>query len=194
MNLDDFLSHQGIQYKIIRNNTIIANEIKGLPNHETNTNKKYIGFKPTVDIQYGDCLIGPTGQRIYVVDTDVAYFGGEPFQLKAYYQTESEHLNPASNQNVIYNISNVSSSVIGTGNVATISYTENLQNLKKTIEDVGSPDKEELQQIISLLELVVEDKIPAKKGLLSKFRDILAKHSWLIPQLTKIMLDWMTSD
>ena len=191
-NLESFFALGGVEYQVFRNNSVIAKET-GIPNHEKATSNKYIGFRPLTDIKPGDCLINPVNEKLYVVDIQTDIHRGQPFQLKAYYQTEVEYSAPTTPQSTIFNINNANNSVIGNNNVLNINYTDCLQKLKKSIENSNEADKEELSKIVSLLELIVEDNIPVKKGLLSKFSDIIAKHSWLASQITTLLLSWLTS-
>ena len=192
MNIDSFLKKQGVQFRVVRNNVAIA-EVIGLYNHEQATSKKYIEFKPDTDIQPNDCLINPAKEKSYVTDVQTSFFAGNPFSLKAFYESETEHNAGSANQSVIFNINNATGSVIGNHNILNVSYSNQLQELKKAVESADEPDKKELSEIVSLLELIVENRLPVKKGLLSNFSDIIAKHSWLASQLTALLISWLTS-
>ncbi len=189
----NLLSNHGVLYKVIRDNKEIAQEM-GLPNHEKETAKKYIGFRPLTDIVPGDCLVSIVNEKVYVSDVQTAYYSGKPFQLKVYYQTEAEHNAAQPTGGTIFNIGTASGSVIGSNNVMNINYTDGLQGLKDAANTAASEaDKAELQKLVSLLELVVQDAVPVKKGLLSKFSDTIAKHSWLASQVTGILFNWLTT-
>ena len=43
-DLDFFLQRNGISYSIERNDTLIHHSLTGVPNTETSSGKKYIGF------------------------------------------------------------------------------------------------------------------------------------------------------
>ncbi len=192
MSILNFLERHGVEVSVFRNNECIA-KVTGLYNREKATSKKYIGFEPGTDIKIGDCIINDVGDKSYVIDVQTDYFGGEAYQLKAYYQTEAEHQIQDVSQSVIFNINNANGSVIGNNNVLNIDYNANLRELRKTISGSNPEDKEELDKIVSLLELIVEDNVPIKKGILSKFTDLLAKHSWLSTQVAAVLLNWLTS-
>lgn len=61
------------------------------------------------------------------------------------------------------------------------------------IENSTSPDKEELQQIINLLEMVLNNQVPAQKGLLSKFSAVLERNSWITGSIASALLSWLTT-
>lgn len=188
-SLDTFFRTQGLSFSIIRNSETISSII-GMFNIETSTKRRYIAFKPNADIRLHDIILSPTNEKFFVVDIFTQFIGGTPYQLKAYYKTEAEQ-NTTNSSNTVFNIGNVSNSVIGNNNIATFNYQQLLSDMKAKAET--STDKEELKQIISLLEMIVDDKIPAKKGLLSSFGNTLAKHSWLTGQIANVILSWLTS-
>ena len=65
----------------------------------------------------------------------------------------------------VYNIGTANSSVFGNHNNFSISYNESLSNLKNEVQNSDSTDKEELQEIVQLLEMIVNNKVPASKGI-----------------------------
>lgn len=56
-----------------------------------------------------------------------------------------------------------------------------------------SPDKEDLQQLLSLLEMLVNDRIPAQKGMLSKFSAVMERNSWITGAISSTLLGWLMS-
>ncbi len=192
-NLDIFLQQNGISYSVNRNDTLIYRSITGLPNTEKNTGKKYIGFIPETDIQPNDILTNPTGEVIYITDTQTQFIHQEPYQLKAYYQTKYEKAYNTQSNSPVFNIGTAYGSVIGTQQSVTVNYTDSLQAVKKQIEDFDSPDNEDLQQIISLLEMIVNNQLPPQKGLLSKFSAVLERNSWIASPIASVLISWLTS-
>ena len=185
-----FINDNGIIFKIERNCSIIT-ELKGLPNHEKSTSKKYIGFMPDSDVQPGDWLINPSNERLFVSDTMTDFFFGEKNQLKAYYQTTVEYNSKTQAQPMVFNISNANNSIIGTQSVVTMNINNSIQSAREQIASHDSNDKEELQQIISLLEMVINNQVPAQKGLLSKFSAVMERNSWITGTISSILLNWL---
>lgn len=186
-----FIKQRGINFHIERNGCIIS-DLKGLPNHEQSTSKAYIGFLPGSDVVVGDWLINPSNERFYVHDTITDYFMGTVSQLKAYYQTVSEY-NSTSAATNIFNIGTANGSVIGTQANVLLNYNDSLQNAKKLIASTDSPDKEDLQQIIALLEMVVNNHVIPQKGLFSKFSDVMERNSWITSAISSTLLGWLMS-
>lgn len=191
-NLEYLLQEHGLSYSVERNDSLIHRSITGLPNTEKNTGNKYIGFMPGTDIYQNDVLTNPAGEKFYVTDIQTQFIHQEPYQLKAYYQTKYEkscdsHCSP------VFNIGTAYGSVIGTQQSVTINYKDSLQTTKKQIEESDSPDKEELQQIISLLEMIINNQLPPQKGLLSKFSAVLERNSWITSPIASALIGWLTS-
>ncbi len=74
-----------------------------------------------------------------------------------------------------------------------ISYNESLSNLKNEVQNSDSTDKEELQEIVQLLEMIVNNKVPASKGIFSKFSEIMERNSWITGSVMSTILSWLTS-
>ena len=115
---------------------------------------------------------------------------GEKSHLKAYYKTMSEHNSEAKATN-IFNIGNASNSVIGTQSVVTMNITSSIQEARERINSSDSDDKEDLKQIINLLEMVVNNQVPAQGGLLSKFSSVIQRNAWISSPISSIVLNWL---
>lgn len=187
-----FITDRGIIFKVERNSIIVLEE-KGLPNHEKATSKKYIGFMPRTDVKSGDWLINPANERLYVKDTITSYFLGEESELKAYYQTFAEYQSESNSSSNVFNIGTAYGSVIGSQSNVVLNYNDSIQNIKDQIESSNSEDKEELQQIVSLLEMIVNDKVTPQKGLLSKFSAVMERNAWITGSITSALLSWLTT-
>lgn len=187
-----FINERGIMFKVERNGSIVS-ELKGLPNHEKSTSRQYIGFMPDSDVQAGDWLINPANERLYVLDTITNFFLQQKSQLKAYYQTVAEHNTKTEQATTIFNIENPTNSVIGTQTNVTVNIDNSIHEAKEQVNSSDSEDKEELQQIISLLEMVVNNQVPAQKGLLSKFTSVIQRNSWIASPISSILLNWLLS-
>lgn len=191
MPFNDFINRHGIKYAIIRNESLLSEQI-GLPNTDS-MGKRYIGFKPDADIKINDQLINPANEKVYVINVKTQFFGKEPQQLKAYYQTEYVHTNISfTSRTVVNNPKSISNSSAGNNNIATSNYQQLLSEIKAKVEKCEE-DKEELQQIISLLELIANDKVQPTKGILSSFYSLMERHSWLKISVSGFILSFLTS-
>ena len=188
----EFLAMDGQQYSIERNGNIVDVH-DGLDNCDEHKDA-YVGFLPGTDIKTGDWLINTSGEKFYVYDVKTVYINHSPNELQAFYETESSHnrSKQASISNT-FNVSNVNNSVIGNYNSATISYNDALMNLKNTVDSSNSADKAELQEIIKLLEMILNDKVPASKGILSKFSEVMERNSWITSSVAGVILSWLTN-
>lgn len=173
-----------IDFEVYRNSNLLYTK-KGLKNTEKGSNKKYIGFYPDVDIQIGDVLSNPNSSvKYYITDIDTSTYNGEIFQIKAYYQNTSPSSQTTS---TIYNIGNASNSIIGNQQQAILNNSSfSIEDLKKLVELYGNNDKEQLYELVSLLQKSLEDD-DFHKSKLSKFSDLIAKHSWLPTAIAQIV-------
>lgn len=180
MIFESLLSMHGLNMQIERDGEIIAT-VPGLPNRETATNRQYVGFCPGTDIKIDDVVITPASERLYVTETQASFFQKQQEEIKAFYMTEVEKKRKENEQRQsnIYNIGTAYGSVIGTANTATINYQTNFQELRERAEAEDAPDKEQVQKLVDLVEMIVNDQIPPQKGLLSKFSETMERHSWI---------------
>lgn len=187
------LQQSGQPYDVERNSQIIFS-LTGLSNHEKTTQKAYIGFPPGSTIQAGDWLINSVGERFYVKDTVTDYFMKNPNQLKAFYLTAAEFsMQETSSSAIVFNIGTATGSVIGTQSVVNMNYQNSIQQLHDQITKSDSPDKEQLEKIVSTLELIVNGDIPAQKGILSKFSRTMERNSWIAGAIASTLLSWLTA-
>lgn len=192
MNPLNSFKNQMIDFEICRNSLHISTE-KGLKNTENSTHKKYIGFFPNADIQVGDILSIPNSNiKYYVIDTDTATYMGEIYQIKAYYQNTPPNENKYPNH-VVFNVQDSPNSIIGTQTSAIINNPNfNISDLDNLIETHGGNDKKELYQLSSQLQELLE-KDDFHKSKLSKFSDLIAKHSWLPTAIAQIISAFLQS-
>lgn len=188
---EKLLKSNGQEFHVERDNEIIAT-YDGLAN--TSNGEKYIGFRTTADIKLGDWLINSVGERFYVRDKNIDYIAGKPNKLKILYDTEAEYNNKqVSIPSTVYNIETANSSVFGNYNNISISYNQSLSSLKNIVQNSDSPDKEELQEIVNLLEMIINNKVPASKGIFSKFSDVMKRNSWITNPLMSAIFSWLTN-
>lgn len=91
----------------------------------------------------------------------------------------------------VFNIQQVSNSAFG--NAGTVAIDNSISSLREQIESSNSLDKEDLQKITNILEMIKADEIPPKKGLLSRFSDVLERNGWYKPHVAGIILTWLMS-
>lgn len=95
---------------------------------------------------------------------------------------EHEEINMQSPSQVInnFNAPVTNSAISNTGNV-TMNITSSFDDMRSEIEshNLDSSDKEIALKLIDCLETLIENDAPLKKGALSKFSDVISKHSWL---------------
>ena len=193
MIFENFLKRHGIDMRIERNGEIIST-IPGLPNRETATNRKYVGFRPGTDIKVDDVVITPANERLYITETQASYFQKHQEEIKAFYMTEAEkhRKETEQRQSNVYNIGAAYGSVIGTANTATINYKTNFQELRERAELENAPDKEQVQKLIDLVEMLVNGQVPPQKGLLSRFSETMERHSWITSAVASALVSWLT--
>lgn len=187
--MNNFIETSGIMYSVERNFQIVSS-FKGLINRSKDSGKRYIGFHPNTDIQVGDWLINPQGDRYYVDDKETASFRGSPHELRCFVKSQAEY-NKSATATTVFNIGTATGSVIGTQSSVTLNYNTSIQQIKDQVDTCSSPDKEELQQLISLLEMIVEDRLPVQKGILSKFSAVMERNSWITSSIASTLLSWL---
>lgn len=111
--------------------------------------------------------------------------------MRAFYQTTTEHNAKTETATTIFNIETATNSVIGTQSTITMNINNSIQEAREQIDSSNSNDKEELQQIISLLEMVINNQVPAQKGLLSKFSAVMERNSWITSTISSALLNWL---
>ena len=187
--LNHFIS-QMIEFQIYRNSVLI-DTVKGLKNTEKGSNKKFIGFFPDVDIQIGDFLMVPnTSIKYSIIDVDTSTYMGEIYQLKASYQTAPAE---AKQPSVTFNVNSSPNSIFGTQASAIINNPSfNISDFDSLIESNGGTDKKELYQLSSQLQELLE-KDEFHKSKLSKFSDLIAKHSWLPLAIAQVISAYLQS-
>lgn len=190
MNPLNHFRNQMINFQIYRNSTLI-DTVKGLKNTEKGSNKKFIGFFPDVDIQIGDFLMVPnTSIKYSIIDVDTSTYMGEIYQLKAYYQTAPAE---AKQPSVTFNVNSSPNSIFGTQASAIINNPSfSISDFDSLIESNGGTDKKELYQLSSQLQELLE-KDEFHKSKLSKFSDLIAKHSWLPLAIAQVISAYLQS-
>ncbi len=182
----------GETFLINRNHELVS-QSKGLMNREQSTNIRYIGFPPDAPIEIGDWLINDSGDRFYVYDKETQSSFGVPVQLKCFIKTKAEYNSRQNTGSITYNIGTATGSIIGNQSNFTFNYESNIQQLRDQLANSDSPDKAELEQLVTLLEMVINDQAPPQKGLFSKFASALERNGWFAPQVAATLLNWLTT-
>lgn len=184
MPIADFIEWQGIPFKISRGNSQVATA-QGLKNYDKTKRMDCAQFYPNTDIKVGDTLTMPDGKTVYVCDTDVLYWDGKAEALTAFYTT-----NPVASPEptvTVFNIGSVNNSVVGNNNHVTMT----IQEMRAKAAQEGGADKEELQEIISILEKLVSGQEPPKKGLLARFSGSMERNSWITNAIASAIIGWL---
>ncbi len=178
--LNNFKNYM-IDFEVHRNSKHIST-VKGLKN--SYQGKNFIEFFPDVDVKIGDILTN-FNINYYVIDIDTQTWMGEISAIKAYYQTTPP--NNLQSNSTVFNINNASNSIIGNQQSAILNNSSfNIDDLKQLIELYGNNDKEQLLELTSLLKECI-DKDDFRKSKLSKFSDLISKHSWLPTAIAQII-------
>lgn len=96
---------------------------------------------------------------------------------------EQEKTTPPASASIINNFNApVSNSAIATTGDVTIKLNNSFDEMRSEINshNMESSDKEVALKLIDYIETLTENDAPLKKGFLSKFSDVVAKHSWLL--------------
>lgn len=188
-----FITTRGTVFRIERNGEFISTAL-GLPNHEKATQKPYIGMLQDADVNIGDWLVNPANDRFLVKDKIADFAFNEFQQYKIFYLTEAQAKKESSaSASTIFNIGTATGSVIGTQSVVNMNYNDSIQNAKKQLENSSSPDKEDLKQLINLLEMIVNNQVPVSKGLFSRFSEIMERNSWITGSISSALISWLTT-
>ena len=75
----------------------------------------------------------------------------------------------------------------------TMNINNSIQDIIELINASNSNDKDELCKIIKILESAFNEQIPIKKGMLSKFSDVMERNSWITGSISSLILNWMLS-
>lgn len=188
-----FIETRGIKFQIERNGQIISTAL-GLPNHETSTKVPYIGMLENTDVEIGDWLINPSNERFFVEDKVSDFAFGEFQQYKLFYLTNSQYKRKSETAgSTIFNIGTATSSVIGTQSIVNMNYNDSIRNAREQISASSSSDKDELSQVINLLEMIINNQVPVQKGIFSKFSAVMERNSWITGSITSAILSWLTT-
>lgn len=85
------------------------------------------------------------------------------------------------------------SAVANSGNISINNGTD-FQAIREYIQQqsISPEEKEKLNEVVTYVETLIENEVPLKKNILSKFGDILSKHSSIATLLIKVILIYLT--
>lgn len=189
-DLDSFMKMGGTNLELFRNENSIS-KFKAIKSSDKNGN--YFILYPNTDFEIGDILKNTDINISYeIIDKGTMPFDGQIAGLKAYFQTASEKKRQAVNgSNVTFNVQSAVNSVIGQNNMTTFNIDQGFEELLNQIDKQDTEDKEQLKNLVELVHQFVENDISPQKGMLSKFGDLIAKHSWITGPLGSLIVSWL---
>lgn len=150
-----------------------------------NQGKPRIDVECSVDINSTNWIINSIGEKLYI--TDIVSLS--EYYKSCHYISEYEY-NQSNKNNLSFtiNATTIENSIIGTQSNATINMNEQIQKLRDEIAESSSKDKDELLQIISLLEDIKSSNKPVPKGIFSKFSAVMERNSWISGSIASFLL------
>lgn len=134
-----------------------------------------------------------SGQRYFIKKASpIAMIGGKSAGQKLQYLTENEYENqplPAINIGTING-----GAVIGNYGTATFNNGYAIEEIRAIISSKSQKDQTELNELIQVVETMLKNNIPMSKGTLSKFSDILEKHSDIAIALMTSVFSWLSGN
>ena len=135
------------------------------------------------EIKNGDWLIdSTTGQRYYSVDTHPIVIHGVPSNWMVKYQTENQYNSSRNSSSTIFNIQSVNgTSVIGNQEKVVLNVISSLSDIEQLIHSLPDSDKAKANELLAELHKTESSNHPVLvEGALSKFSDLIKKHSDLL--------------
>lgn len=91
-----------------------------------------------------------------------------------------------------FNITSVNNSAFGNNGNTTINNGYSFDEIRSLISSKPIEDQEELNKLVNTVEIITENGETISKGFLSKFSDLLAKHSDIAIALGTGVMNWLT--
>ncbi|MEL7657583.1 MAG: hypothetical protein AAGU75_16940, partial [Bacillota bacterium] len=178
--LDTIMNTSGEDFEIVRSGIIV----KGAKS-TSKTNRKLVQFYPDTDLRRGDFLIRMVnGDKWRVVEVDPNIVEGHIFYLRAYYETEFDQQQQQAGSTT-YTFNNSSNIIAGSQTFASMQI--DFKQIEEQIQESGGTDKELLHELIKEIKNTFEEKDSLPKGTLTRFSELLEKHSWLTGSLVQIL-------
>ncbi len=147
-------------------------------------------FEYEIDLKCGDIVFDEHSS--YVI-TEIKSYSGAAFpknmwHLEANIVSENKYQAQKQYATNTFNISqcSINGAVQNAGNI-NIGTQISLDDIKSMIEKYGNEDKQQLNELLEELRSAEKFEI-YKKGMLSQFGDLLAKHSWLTGALAQYIV------
>lgn len=185
MPISDFIRMHGIEFTIVRNGVKVE-VTHGLKDTDAIKRVDCVRFFLGTDVQENDTLIFPDGKEVVVSSVETFYAFQKPDTLIVYYQSKSEAA-ASKSANTVFNIGTVTNSVVGSNNIISVT----IQEMRIAADQRGGADKDELNEIISLLERITGGKEQPREGMFSKFSACMERHSWLSGSIAAALLGWL---
>ena len=194
MNILKSFERHMVDIEIYRSQQLVA-KTRGLLNKSKNSHRKMVNFYPKTDIQPDDTIYIPvTKATYYIVEVEPVLINGQIEMIDAYYELEAP-IPKEEPSHVIYNVNNPVNSIIGNQNTATINVEEfSIEKFNQLIDMLGFNDKAELRDLSETIRQIIENEEKPQKGMLSKFSDLLAKHSWAFQVVSQMLIAWFTNN
>ena len=136
-----------------------------------------------IEVAEGDWLIhSPTKKRYFATEATPVSVNGEILDWMVKYQSEFD-LNLAQSNRATANIhigTVTGPAIIGSQQNATLNVGCTVEDIAKLISTKPSSDLPELCELVAELKKIESEGKPVEKGRLSKFSDLLKKHSDLL--------------
>lgn len=182
------IAEHGLEISVVRGGS--THNEQGAKNEDSHG--RFFCFPLCADIKEQDILKLSSGDEYIAVSVEKEHEAGKPAFKKAYYQSVSQYRQQKQGTTV-FNIQSAYGSIIGNQESPVLNYNSTLSELKERAAADTSPDKEDIERIISLLEMIVNGQLPPSKGLFSKFSAVMERHSWLSNSVAGAILSWLTS-
>ena len=99
-----------------------------------------------------------------------------------------QHAESHTSSTITYNIHNLSNSIIGNQQNATVSvHSSNVDKYLEFIDSIVEQDRETAKEVIHILSDMQNNKTPKSKNLLQKFSGIISKYSFLIEAVAQVI-------
>lgn len=155
----------------------IADNLPGISRNEVYSSLDYLneeGYLKTQKFIGGQCIV-------FSVEHKGIFF------------EEFESNSSKSSPTQTFNIQTVNSSAFGNNGPVSINNGYNLDEIRKLISAKPAEDQQELNKLVDTVEVITENSETVSKGFLSKFSDVLAKHSDIAIALGTGIINWLSS-
>lgn len=187
---DDFKDF-ATKFELIRNNKIIAEVFGFLEDNDTIRIDSKIKIYPKDQLYYR-----AENQMYYVKAVKADIFANEKYGSIVTYVENPELLDEKKTRETPHiNIGSIhGNAIIGSGDNAKIIANNNIDSSLEKLKSLilsKNDDVKSQEELLSLLEKISTDKKSLNKGLLSKFSDLISKHSDIAIALGNWVVEWL---